>query len=560
MSLQKLGRRTRITTFLGLALSVSCADTSSPADLGELADSGARDAADLGAPEDATTAEDASPPDATLVEDAGEAPDAGFPEFELEPLTWAACAGGPEGPSGFECARARVPLDWSATTGRFIELPVARVRSAAGLGPIVRQIWYLTGGPGGSLQEGYLAQQMRELTQGVATEIIAIALRGTAGPDALTCTQAADEVLLRFDDPDAVRSALAPCVAELQAEWGDGLAHFSTTNDARDLIALSKALGRPDATRFLWGTSYGTVRAQRVLGLDPDFADGVILDSALGLDRSYPEFQLDVDGTAAWVFARCAMDPECAARFDGDPWAVALDTMAMIRGGHCPTSLGLGTRQYQTLFWLAHRRNFSQLPSLIHRVRRCSVDDVAAIENAVSVLDLFGPSPNPPGFNLVVHLLIAARDFRGAPELGRAALEAAQDAAFMSTNGALSYLAAEEVWPAFPSDPATRQYPSTTVPMAIFHCMMDDVLALDDVEPMMTHYTGPHQRLHRIPNGTHVCGRTNFSCARRISTAFLENPETTAGVATISECQNPVTPGFSLPSTAELYGLTDPWD
>lgn len=112
----------------------------------------------------------------------------------------------------------------------------------------------------------------------------------------------------------------------------------------------------------------------------------------------------------------------------------------------------------------------------------------------------------------------------------------------------------------FPEFELEPRYPSTTVPMAIFHCMMDDVLALDDVEPMMTHYTGPHQRLHRIPNGTHVCGRTNFSCARRISTAFLENPETTAGVATISECQNPVTPGFSLPSTAELYGLADPWD
>jgi pimeloyl-ACP methyl ester carboxylesterase len=71
------------------------------------------------------------------------------------------------------------------------------------------------------------------------------------------------------------------CLEAVERSWGNKLSHFTTTADARDLKRFIELTRAPGQKVFVYGASYGTTRALRLLQVDPAGVDGVILDSVV---------------------------------------------------------------------------------------------------------------------------------------------------------------------------------------------------------------------------------------------------------------------------------------
>ncbi|MFJ5922142.1 alpha/beta hydrolase [Kitasatospora sp. NPDC092948] len=196
-------------------------------------------------------------------------------------LAWTACAG------SFQCATARVPVDYRDPGGATLDLAVMRHPA----GDPAHRIGSLFYNPGGPAVPGTAAlplmldrfpQEVRD-----RFDIVAFDPRGTGGSGPVQC----------FDDPADEQSLLAgtaagfPEGAEQQHAWADAyrrlgeqcatrplVAHLSTANVARDLDRLRQAVGDRDLTYL--GTSYGSYLGATYANLFPGRVRAMVLDSA----------------------------------------------------------------------------------------------------------------------------------------------------------------------------------------------------------------------------------------------------------------------------------------
>jgi pimeloyl-ACP methyl ester carboxylesterase len=217
-------------------------------------------------------------------------------------------------PAAFaRCGKLAVPEDPSAAGGRTIDLFVARVPSLSST-PRPDPLVLIAGGPGESTIDMYL--QLRGAFEPARRErdVILVDQRGTgrsaAGfdcgvPDDLSLDTAGDARLANYIDQ---------CLRALEHD-----PRFYTTSVAvQDLDRVRAALGI--AQWNLYGVSYGTRVAQHYLRRFPEHARSVVLDGvvppelALGPDIAR-EAQHALDG----IFARCAADDGCHARFPDLP-------------------------------------------------------------------------------------------------------------------------------------------------------------------------------------------------------------------------------------------------
>jgi pimeloyl-ACP methyl ester carboxylesterase len=217
------------------------------------------------------------------------------------------------GADGVECATLVVPADRSdelpSEPGPFdvVELAVAIV-PARGPGGASRPdpIVYLEGGPGGSsvgwfdlwADEGWPSDRERDL--------ILLDQRGTGySTPSLGCEDVA------WSEPGQEADALRGC-HDAWVAAGIDLATVSTPAHAADVADLRVALGIEEWN--LYGVSYGSRVALRVLSDHPEGVRSVVLDSVYP-----PEAEALLEevgnGVAAFeaVFDACAASPVCTA-------------------------------------------------------------------------------------------------------------------------------------------------------------------------------------------------------------------------------------------------------
>jgi pimeloyl-ACP methyl ester carboxylesterase len=215
------------------------------------------------------------------------------------------------GAEGVECATLVVPADRSADAppdpGPYdlVELAVA-ILPARGPGPARPDpIVYLEGGPGGAsvawfdlwTTEGWPSDRDRDL--------ILLDQRGTGySIPSLGC----DDVV--WAEPDEEVDALRGC-HDAWVAAGIDLATVSTPAHAADVVDLRVALGIDEWN--LYGVSYGSRVALRVLSDHPEGVRSVVLDSVYPpeVEALHEEVQ---NGVAAFdaVFDACAAAPACA--------------------------------------------------------------------------------------------------------------------------------------------------------------------------------------------------------------------------------------------------------
>ncbi|MDF1561475.1 MAG: alpha/beta fold hydrolase [Deltaproteobacteria bacterium] len=283
-----------------------------------------------------------------------------------------------------ECAMIPVPLDWADPEGPSIEIFVKRLKTE---GTSRGQLWLLQGGPGGSGAVYEVFQEQFAQIDG-NWDTYAIDHRGVGKSARLGCPQEAATANKPF--------GLAPedfeaCLASLQAEWGEDLAHFNITNAAKDLEHLIAETRAPGEQVFLYGASYGTTWAHRYLQLDPEPIDGVILDS-LAINIFFTDFDAYFNQVGEDFLALCTADTDCNTKVGGDAWGAVGLALDAIEAGSC-SELGLDRKHARWFFaeLLMNVATRDLIPAIAHRIQRCEAGDVAAIEQLRGVLAGFMP-------------------------------------------------------------------------------------------------------------------------------------------------------------------------
>ncbi|MHC5705833.1 alpha/beta hydrolase [Streptomyces tirandamycinicus] len=199
-------------------------------------------------------------------------------------LDWRPCTG--EGQRGFECATARVPLDWARPRGRMIELAVIRA-TATEPGRRVGSLFAPAGGPGGS-GTAYLPGSYEKFPEDVRKrfDLVSWDPRGVGQSTAVRCFDTAAEAIAfqesvpPFPVGKAERRAFIAAYAQLgkrcERRFPALLRHISTADSARDLDALREAVG--ERRMRLWGISYATFLGATYANMFPSRVARMLLD------------------------------------------------------------------------------------------------------------------------------------------------------------------------------------------------------------------------------------------------------------------------------------------
>jgi pimeloyl-ACP methyl ester carboxylesterase len=247
---------------------------------------------------------------------AGGAPSPSVPAVRLD---WRPCVRG----SRFDCATAKVPLDYRDPGRRTIELAVIR-RKATGPGRRIGTLFFNPGGPGGPgtvqmpQNYGFFPQEVRE-----RFDIVSWDPRGIGNSTAVNCFGNREEA----DAWAAGKPAGFPVGERQRTTWiaaykdlarrcqerdPELLRHVSTADTARDLDLLRRAVGDPRLTYL--GISYGTFLGATYANLFPGRVRAMVLDSNID-PRAWTDHASDGDPRLP-IFLRMGADLGAAATLD----------------------------------------------------------------------------------------------------------------------------------------------------------------------------------------------------------------------------------------------------
>ena len=471
-------------------------------------------------------------------------------------FSWGTC------PEGFQkqCANVDVPLDWSAPDGETISVLVAR-RPARGAR--TGQLWLLQGGPGGSGADFYtLLDVFADIAPGL--DIYTLDHRGVGHSTRLGCPEqeAATSEWQQSVSPDEYPA----CLAHVEAEWGDGLAHFNTTSAARDLAHLIGSTRDQEDDVFVLGISYGTYWALRYLQVEPSQATGVILDSIAPPNFFISGFDAQFDPVGRELMQACSDDASCAARLGADAWSRLASIFDLVDAGHC-ASVGFTREELRGVMSGMLRswglREF--VPALASRLERCDPADEAAIEHFAQVV-LASDSEPDLLFSDVLHHHVALSELWEQPPPPLEDLDAIVDASLFAPGYAPRVGSQYDRWPRYPRDAFVGAWASTSIPLLMMNGTMDPQTPLGSAKTVEDHFRGPNQHFVTVPLAAHTVivqsptrSVTALPCGFQMLQGFLANPRAEPNDACLANLQ-PI--GFdSDPSTAVVvWGVASMWD
>lgn len=471
----------------------------------------------------------------------------------VAPITYGAC------PEGYvsECATITVPLDHARPKGETIDFHFAR--HPASVQPAKRQVWMLAGGPG---QAGYVfGPRIPELAAAMPdADIFVPDHRGTGGSHRLTCPQ---QDVPRSLGGYSLSPAKAPACLEALKPKGDydRLGYFTSAQAAADVLDAIARTRAPGEKVYVWGTSYGTHWAHRMLQLAPDALDGVLFDGFIAPDRwSVLDYDRGAEEAGAALAAACDADPSCAGHLGSLAAGGALAKTKAVLAKLAQTPCGPFNReQARTLLsllldpWSLRALIFPA----VHRLERCSPDDVTALTFMVDTYNaLAAKSSNVPYLSsgiLSDNISLAELwSTSTEPPKTKAELLAAADAqTFLqgaSLPGALIDL--RGTWPIAPDDAAKLPLPVKTKAKLLWlggafdsHAYPSQAKRIAELYPDAPYVNMPyasHVPTRASPmasDRTHQCGNdiairffegdgvVDTSCIAGMATPLLEAPD-----------------------------------
>lgn len=229
------------------------------------------------------------------------------------------------------CGVVTVPEDYSQPQGRQVDITYVRLRSKS-LSPQPDPVVVLHGGPGGTDLSALPFMIPLYTQQRQVRDVILFDQRGSRYSGDLACTpsmfilaqQYSDpksELTKKFvsfaekfkdpiADPDGQTMASFNICASILKAHGFNLNQYNTTNNARDVVSLASALGYDKIN--LYGISYGTFLAMRVMRDHPQRLRSVVLDSTIPPQvRKYEALLWDIEVSLLNLLEDCRQDQAC---------------------------------------------------------------------------------------------------------------------------------------------------------------------------------------------------------------------------------------------------------
>lgn len=477
------------------------------------------------------------------------------------PLTWGPC------PEDYltECATAELPLDWANPRGETIEVLAARTLAAGGESRA--QVWLLAGGPGvsGNSFTPYIG-----LLQGLLPDVDFYVLehRGVGASTRLGCP--AEEA-----EGSEGGTAISPgewpaCLAAAMETWGDALAHFTATADARDLARFIKLTREPGKDVYLFGPSYGSYRALRFLQLYPDAVDAVVLDSVVSPGAQLEsDFDRQFDPVAQDIAALCAADPVCGEKMGPDPWARMVSLDAKLDAGHC-AALGpaLGAYRSMASSFLMDLRLRPHLFPIVYRIDRCAEEDVQVVGHYFTRLaQMFqGMSAGPLRYSPVLQYHITLSELWEEPSPPLAELQAACASAVICPGVSVGLGALHDAWPRYPRDAYAGGWPATSVPLLAMNGLLDPNTPFEKARLIEDHLRGPGQTAVAVPYSPHGVATSSPvltpgapPCGLQMMTGFLADPTAPVDTSCLDDLV-PIQFTDSPEAVLDLFGTGDMWE
>lgn len=463
--------------------------------------------------------------------------------------TWGPC------PEGFvsECTTLEAPLDHdhAEETGK-VELFVAHYPAAQGGGPA---LWLLEGGPGGSGADfaGVIPMLAKEAP---TLDIYTLDHRGVGKSSPLRCPD--QEAITSPGGAEVTEGEWDACILHLKRT--PGLAQYNVTQAAHDLSFAIRATHRQDQPVIVYGVSYGTYWLNRYLQLHPDEPTAAVMDSTMvPTHRLGPESDLQADPVAKQWFDRCANDALCSSKLGASPWSTLGRVYTKLAAGHCP-SLGITTQLLrQTLTTLFDGRDERVLSlALIHRIDRCSTDDVNAISHFYE--RIFGTS-SLRGYSVALQNHVVLSELWPTTTATRAELESAVDKTYFRSGYAPNAVDLYPKWPRYVPDALALKWHESPRPVLLLAGTIDVRTPYSTTSELAGHGT-----LVTFPgegHGTLVQSRvkdpTRPPCGLSIVAKFAAS-----GGATIdTSCVGDLAPlSFTFPAAVaqDIFGRSDIWD
>ncbi len=456
---------------------------------------------------------------------------------ELPPLPdgleWTPCSD-----YGMACVSLPVPLDHERPDGRTITVEVGVTPSAGG--PARGQVWMHQGGPGVSAE---FFDVYATFVAEFGFDVFVLEHRGVGASTALECP---DQMSLESDGGATITAAeVVACRESVLAQWGsDGLAAFSTTQAALDLQAALTMIGTEQPV-FLYGVSYGTYWMLRFLDVATIEVDGVILDGVVPPgDLFLSERNDKTDRVVHRLAQACAHDETCFSHLGADPWKTAVDALAQVDEGACEAA-GVSRGSLADLVYaMIARRQWGLVLPLMHRVARCSDDDVAAIRHAFQWRPAAGvDSP-------LVYYNVALSELWSRPGDPRDAVSC-DGGEFCATELWAEGSAFVEHWPVY-EEPLVGAWPHTDTPILAINGDLDVQTPLEEARGIESRGF-PNLHFIEAPGAGHAL--LSAGCFYDVLGPFLTDPKSHPG-----ECRD----GHDVPLVAtdaqEVFGVFDPYD
>ena len=209
--------------------------------------------------------------------------------FYTQQVDWAPCE------SDFECAKVKVPMDYSKPDGESIEIAALRLPSEGSnkKGSLLVN----PGGPGGSGYDFVRDAGSTNISEKVRSnyDIVGFDPRGVKRSAPVTCMtdqerDASRAKVYELDTDAGLAESIADnkvIAAQCAEKTGPVLGHIDTASAAKDLDILRAVLN--DTKLNYLGYSYGTFLGSTYASLFPDNVGRMVLDGAMDPSLSYEE-------------------------------------------------------------------------------------------------------------------------------------------------------------------------------------------------------------------------------------------------------------------------------
>ncbi|HET8938011.1 MAG TPA: alpha/beta fold hydrolase [Polyangiales bacterium] len=479
-----------------------------------------------------------------------------------DPVEWAIC------PEDFLDECAWVPLALDHSDPKSDALPIFVSRRLATSGHADTQLWMLQGGPGGSANtfKALVEEQLAPVLPNV--DFYLLEQRGVGESAALACS-------LQEGQTSQGGGAVTPdewpaCIDALKAQWGDRLSHFSTTDDSEDLAELIHRTREPNKQVIVYGVSYGTQRAMRLLQTHPHAADGVVLDAITAPGVQYlSDYDLQWDPVARDLAALCDGDTLCGEKLGRDSWDRLATTITQLSDPtFCPNFNGRFQFRQMTTLLLGHPVFRAHLFALAYRIERCSTEDVSVVQHYLdNLLTALPPLPTQRRVSQVLSNHIALSEaWPDPPPSGQELTDRCASQVFCpGTSVGIGALFDE--WPRYAHDRYVGKWPNARTPVLAMTGTLDPATPFANARLAQNVFSRAYQTFVAVPSCPH--GVVDFSpvktsgsptCGIQMLASFVKNPRAKPDTSCLNDLAPVDFSGGDPDLIRQLFGTIDAWE